>query len=761
MRLLKTWLVVLIFLAIPSALSQAQVNFVPADPAESAGDSIEFINGADLSFLPQLEDLGGIYCDDNGDPQDAIQIFKDHAFNYVRLKLWHSPAEDYNNLNKILLMAARIKNHGMKILLDFHYSDTWADPGKQTKPAAWAGLSFETLQDSVYQYTKKVIQELEAQGTLPDMVQLGNEINSGILWNDGRVGGSYDTPQQWSRLGTLLNKGIRGIRESGANGDSVKIMIHIANAANNSRCRWFFDNITDYVSDFDFIGLSFYPWWHGTLAGVKTNLNDLAVRYNKDILLAEMAYPWTLEWHDTVGNIVGSTGQLHAGYPATISGQTNYIRELLKIVRGTVNQSGQGVFYWAPDWISVPPVGSSWENVTLFDFSGKVLNSMDVFLEKPVELTPINVILRMNSASHWDTLQSYHVAQIRGEVRGNSYATLPDGKQITWDADCDLIMDNTGGDYWQSNFQLYPQDTLIFKFWTGYSINQGTYLRLGWEGPIIPAGGFNDNKRIIIAGETDTVITLEFYNSAGIAAEQYWRPFETKADSAAIFFRVNLSRLMQSGRFDPQVNGPVTVRGDADLTGGQLDWDESRLVLQREEYSIDNGAFWSGACYLPATLLNTGDTLHYKFYIENDTRNGWENNINNRTLIITQPLVQNSSDTTLHWVYFDEADPSSINSGQIKFLPEFYCLGQNFPNPFNNQTMIQYRVGKPGFVSLRIYDIAGQVISTLVQENQPAGLYSLAWLAQDQAGRTLPSGIYFIRLDTAAGQESRKALLLK
>lgn len=749
MKLYNLWTFVTLFLFISSAISQ------------SSEDSSGFINGADLSFLPEMEDLGGIYYNDDGVPQDAIQIFKDHGFDYVRLKLWHTPDEDYNNLEKILFMSTRIKNDSMKILLNFHYSDTWADPGKQYKPAAWEGLTFEILKDSVYQYTKKVLQALNNQGTLPDMVQIGNEINPGMLWNDGRVGGQYDTPAQWANLGALINEGIRGIRDSGEGADSVKIMIHIANAANNSGCRWFFDNLTAHVSDFDYIGLSFYPWWHGTLDAVRTNLNDLALRYNKNIIIVEMAYPWTLDWNDDNGNIVGSTDQLHDGYHATVSGQTNYLRELIKIVHNVRDQRGKGVFYWAPDWISVEPVGSSWENVTLFDFNEQVLSSMDVFLEKPIDLTPVNVTIRANTASHWDTLQPYHFAQIRGEVSGNSYGTLPDGKEVTWEADCDLIMNNIGGDYWEAKFQMYPEDMLTYKFWTGYTIDQSTYLRLGWEGPIIPPNGLGGDKRIIIAGERDTVISLQFYNSLGVAADQYWYPYEQKQDSLAVYFRLNMSGVTSSGRFDPAINGPVAVRGDALNSGGSLDWDTSKVILQQEEYSINNGSFWSGVCFIPLNAIDPGDTLRYNFFIENDSQNGWENNISYRELKFTDSLVQGNRDTTLHWVYFDETAVSGIVNPQIRFSPQHYQLYQNFPNPFNNQTRIRYRVDKSGFVSLKVYDVRGRLISTLVHHKQMPGIYSIYWSASNDNGSVLPSGIYYIRLETAYGRQSRKMLLLK
>lgn len=342
--------------------------------------STDFIKGADISFALQIEDLGGKYFD-KGAPKDILKIFKDYDFNYIRLKLWHTPEEDYNNLKKILVMAKRIKDNDLKFLLNFHYSDTWADPGKQIKPKAWQQLSYEVLKDSVYQYTKNVIAALYAQGTLPDMIQIGNEITPGMLWNDGRVGGSYETSQQWKQLGELIKSGIQGVRESCENGDSVKIMIHLDRGGDNSSCRWFFNNLNNQGVVYDVIGLSFYPWWHGTLNQLKNNLNDLATRYKKDIIVVETAYPWTLKWYDSQSNIVGDESKLHSGYPATVEGQTQFFKDLISIIKNTNDNKGAGLFYWEPEYISVQPIGSPWENLTLFDFSGNTLSSFNAFVD--------------------------------------------------------------------------------------------------------------------------------------------------------------------------------------------------------------------------------------------------------------------------------------------------------------------------------------------------------------------------------------------
>lgn len=345
---------------------------------ESAINRTDFIRGVDLSMLQQIEANNGIYRE-NGIEKDALQIFREHNLNFVRLRLWHTPSGGYDNLVKTLLMASRIKSYGFKFLLDFHYSDTWADPAHQTKPAAWQSLFFQELKDSVYQYSYDVITALKNQNTLPDMIQIGNEITCGILWNDGRVCDPFNTPQQWTQLAELINEGIRGINESLGSGDTIKIMIHIDRGGDNNGSRWFFDHLLSENVNFDVIGLSYYPWWQGTLSDLESNVNDLALRYNKEIVIAETAYPWTLDWYDNVQNIVGEQGQLLPGYPATVEGQTNFLKDLINLVQNIPDNKGAGLFYWAPEWISVPSLGSPWENVTLFDFSGELLSSISVF----------------------------------------------------------------------------------------------------------------------------------------------------------------------------------------------------------------------------------------------------------------------------------------------------------------------------------------------------------------------------------------------
>ncbi len=240
--------------------------------------------GADISFLPQLEERGMKFSDE-GVEKDAIQILKDHGFNYVRLRIFNDPARDsgyspgkgFCDLIYTKQMAKRVKDAGMKLLLDFHYSDYWADPGKQYKPAAWRGLNFEQLKIALYDYTKKVMNELKDQGTIPDMVQVGNEINHGIVWPEGNV-------NRLDSLAQLLNAGTKAVKDVDPN---VVMMMHVALGGQNEETVFFFDEMRKRKVPFDVIGLSYYPKWHGTLDDLRDNMNDLIRRYDKDIIVVE------------------------------------------------------------------------------------------------------------------------------------------------------------------------------------------------------------------------------------------------------------------------------------------------------------------------------------------------------------------------------------------------------------------------------------------------------------------------------------------
>lgn len=344
--------------------------------------SAEFLKGADLSALEMVEEFGGVFTD-GGLPGDPIDILQKRGLNAARLRVWHTPWHGYNDLTSTLDAALRMKNEHLELLVDFHYSDIWADPGTQTKPGAWAALPFATLKDSVYAYTFHVISALAAQNTLPDIVQVGNEITGGMLWDDGRVTGSWNTPQQWEKFGELVKEGIRGVNDALGPGESVEIMLHTDKGGDNSAARYFIDQMIAEGVSFDLIGLSFYPWWHGTLGDLAANLNDLATRYSQEIVVVEASYPWSLGWADTTHNLVGEVGQLHPGYDATEAGQMEYLTALVDTLEAVPGGKCRGWFYWAPDWLADSTAGSPWENVTLFDFSGEILDGATAFGPAP------------------------------------------------------------------------------------------------------------------------------------------------------------------------------------------------------------------------------------------------------------------------------------------------------------------------------------------------------------------------------------------
>jgi beta-galactosidase len=293
------------------------------------------ILGADISFLPQLE-ARGMKFSDNGVQKDVFEILKDHGFNYIRLRLFVDPANDsgyapgkgFCDLPHTLEMAKRIKNAGMKFLLDFHYSDTWADPGKQFKPEAWKRLDFNDLAKKVFDYTTHVLQTLKDQGTLPDMVQCGNEINHGILWPTGNV-------QHLDSLAILLNAGMAAVKKVDP---SIITLLHIALGGQNAESEFFLDNMIKRGVSFDVIGESYYPKWHGTLDDLKNNLTLLHQKYHKPVIVAEYS-------------------QLK--------------KEVNEIAFSIPGNKMEGTFIWEPL--------STWESI--FDRDGKANNFIKVYDE--------------------------------------------------------------------------------------------------------------------------------------------------------------------------------------------------------------------------------------------------------------------------------------------------------------------------------------------------------------------------------------------
>ena len=342
--------------------------------------------GADYSFLPLEEAAGNVFTDTNGRPAPADRILRNHGANYVRLRLWTNPPPGYNNLEVDLALARRAKALGMKIYLDFHYADFWADPQHQDTPAAWVGQDLPQLTRTVRNYSRDVIAAFAAQGTPVDLVSIGNEIRNGILWPTGQI--EWGVNERWAALGDLLKAGVAGARDGNPRKHDLRVMLHFDQGGDNAGSRYFFDHLVAERVPFDVIGLSYYPFWHGTLSQLRTNLDDMATRYRKDVMIAEHQYAWTLGWGDTTNNFVWSADQLSPGYPASPAGQLSMASDILSMLARVPGGRGAGFFYWEPEWIPgvgwEPGAGTPNDNLTLFDFGGAALPSIGMF-EDPVE----------------------------------------------------------------------------------------------------------------------------------------------------------------------------------------------------------------------------------------------------------------------------------------------------------------------------------------------------------------------------------------
>jgi arabinogalactan endo-1,4-beta-galactosidase len=337
--------------------------------------------GADLSFTPQEEAAGAVFRD-NGVRSNVLDIFKDHGLNYVRVRLWVNPPPGYSNLTSDLAFAKRIKAAGMKLYLDIHYSDFWADPQHENTPSIWAGQDLSHLSQTVQNYTQDVMQRFADQDTPVDMVSIGNEIRNGFLWPVGQVDWTADTG--WSNLTTLLKSGVAGARAGNPKGHPLLVMIHFDQGGDNTRSRRFFDHMIADNVPFDIIGLSYYSFFHGSLTDMRTNVDDLATRYSQQIVIAESQYAWTLAQGDNLGDFVWQPSMLEKGYPASPGGQLSFYNDLLSILAQVPNGKAIGLFYWSPEWIpgvgwNGPGTGTPNDNLTLFNFHGAALPSIGLF----------------------------------------------------------------------------------------------------------------------------------------------------------------------------------------------------------------------------------------------------------------------------------------------------------------------------------------------------------------------------------------------
>lgn len=345
-----------------------------------------FYKGVDLSYVNEMEDCEAVYYE-NEIAKDPYAIFSDQGANLVRLRLWHSPDwTDYSTLADVKKSIIRTKDAGMQTLLDFHYSDTWTDPGAQQIPAAWSTVeTLEVLADSVYDYTYAVLKHLGNEDLLPELVQLGNEINGNILLKEGED--LY--PVDWSRNKLLLDKAADAVEAiNNEYGTSIRTVLHVAKP--EDAIHWFSSAAQNGISRYDIIGLSYYPGWSSlSLREAAQHVKVLKDTHGKDVLIVETGYPWTLSSYDNANNVLGSDNLLAVYSGTNPASQRDFLIEFSYLVK---ENGGLGVVYWEPAWVSTPcstlwGEGSHYENATFFDFDNN-LNAAAEFLGYDYSVKP-------------------------------------------------------------------------------------------------------------------------------------------------------------------------------------------------------------------------------------------------------------------------------------------------------------------------------------------------------------------------------------
>ena len=354
---------------------------------------MEFIKGMDISMTAELESLGVKFFD-KGKEEDIFSILKKYNTDTIRLRLWHNPYDEEgnpygggtNDLETTLNLAKRIKNAGMKFLLDIHYSDFGVDPEKQFKPKAWRDIEGQDLCHEVYKYTCEVLKEFINKDICPEMIQVGNELTNGLLWPEGNL----ENPDEMIEL---IKSGIKAVKDTA--GNDIKIILHLDNGGNNELYRRWFDIATERNVEYDFIGLSYYPYWHGLLNDLKNNLNDISERYNKDVIIVETSYSFTTEPYKDEYHIVTDELASITGYEPSKEGQSKFINDLLDVIKNVNNNRGKGFFYWEPSWVPVKGTtwatkagmkyinndseeGNAWANQALFDYEGNALPALEI-----------------------------------------------------------------------------------------------------------------------------------------------------------------------------------------------------------------------------------------------------------------------------------------------------------------------------------------------------------------------------------------------
>jgi arabinogalactan endo-1,4-beta-galactosidase len=313
------------------------------------------IKGVDISFYPQINAANYVYKSSEGFPFLIWDQLRGKGINTIRLRVWNDDTHFSSSPASVAELARTAKENGMNVIVDFHFSDSWADPGKQTLPAAWKDLTFSELKDTIYNFTYFLMKQIPC-----DFVQLGNELNNGFLWPHGNI----------NKLNQFLDLYRGALAAARAANPNAKVILHFAGQKD---ANWFYSQFKS--TDYDIAGISYYPFWHGkNLSELTQTLSAIKNQTKKQVIILETAYPFTLAWKDQTHNVIGDTAQLLQEFPATPQGQSNYLKALRKAVS---DAGGSGVCYWGAEWVAykgdTSKSGSTWENQALWDFNGLAL----------------------------------------------------------------------------------------------------------------------------------------------------------------------------------------------------------------------------------------------------------------------------------------------------------------------------------------------------------------------------------------------------
>ncbi len=684
-------------------------------PAQAQDPSFYF--GADLSYANQMEDCGAVFKED-GAPRDVYSIFAEHGTNLVRARLWVDPTwqnslsqppgvkPQYSDLADVKETVARARAAGMKVMVGFHFSDVWADPGRQVIPARWHDVAddLEALTDSVYQYTRRVLQELDEEGLMPDLVKVGNENNGGILVHrttDANLEPEGVVSRNWERHAVLFNAAIRAVREAGATASvNPRIVLHFAGLAGlQGRYQNLLDNG---VTDFDVMGFSYYYAWHqASIAELGRTIRDMKALFpGYEVMPVETGYPWSTSNFDPLPNIISTPDPAYL--PVIPEKQLEY---MIDYAREVMRAGGAGVVFWEPAWVSTPcrtpwGQGSSQEHVAFFD--------------------PANTSFMENGGGRWAEPRFYED---------------PRAHKVTFLVDM-TGQDVSGGVYITGSFTEEEERAPMAHLGAGV-YSHFTYLPAGAEG-----GYYFLNGDEIAARETVPAACA----------------LQNGTDRSYTIPNGDVVLASTWGRCGTSTTGPVEATFAVDMTGRDVSrgvyitghvtqWDIVRMTERGE------------GVYVYTTQMQPGARGAY-YYLTTST---WDNYLAFRESVPAECATWYGSDRgyevpggpVTYAVRWGTCETFSVSTA-VEPIGAAAGLGleEGFPNPFRQATTVTYDVPRPMHVTVAVYNVLGRRLVTLVDAPHPSGRRNVTL----EAG-ALPPGVYFVRLETPAGAKTRMIVL--